>query len=80
MQHAVSMLLFHVGENLSQLRSLNQEEFSRAPESWHELVGLRNIIAHGYQAIEPHRIWTYLQDDLDEFRDSVETALDKIAN
>jgi uncharacterized protein with HEPN domain len=76
LQDAILMQLHEIGENLSQLRRLNEASFRLAPESWHQLIGLRNIISHGYEAVSAERIWAYMAEELGEFRQTIESAID----
>ncbi len=53
-QDAILMRLQEIGENLSRIRRLDEETFSTSsPDSWRHLIGLRNIISHGYHAVDP---------------------------
>jgi uncharacterized protein with HEPN domain len=45
-----------------------------APESWNQIVGLRNTIAHGYERVNLSDVWRYLVEDLDELRASLVAA------
>jgi uncharacterized protein with HEPN domain len=75
LQDAILLQILQIGENLSQLRSRFPKGFQRAPESWDEIIGLRNVIAHGYESIRIPEIWKFLMEDLDELRDSLKTAI-----
>jgi uncharacterized protein with HEPN domain len=70
------MQLHEIGESLSQLRRLDEDAFLQAPDSWHQLIGLCNLISHGYETVKPDQIWTYLVEELAEFRESIESALE----
>ena len=74
LQDAVLLQLLQIGENLSQLRSGFPDQFSRAPESWDQIIGLRNTIAHGYERIRIAEVWGYLVNDLADLRISLNTA------
>lgn len=74
-QDAILLQILQVGENLSQLCSRFPDGFQRGPESWDEIIGLRNLIAHGYESIRIRDIWKFLIEDLDELRDSLSAAL-----
>lgn len=61
-QDAVLMRLQVIGECLVQIRALDEEAFrERAPQAWHELIGLRNIISHAYDAIRVEEIWLFIE-------------------
>lgn len=74
-QDAILLQILQIGENLSQLRTRFSKGFERAPKSWDEIIGLRNIIAHGYESIKIPEIWKFLMADLDALRDSLSAAL-----
>jgi len=76
-QDAILLQVLQIGENFSQLRSRFPKGFQRAPESWDEIIGLRNVIAHGYDSIRIPDIWKFLMEDLDGLRDSLSAALDE---
>ncbi|MCC6943100.1 MAG: DUF86 domain-containing protein [Thermomicrobiales bacterium] len=72
-QDAILMRLFQIGENLVRIRRLDIEAFSEhAPESWHKLIGLRNVISHGYEDVNPEQIWSILTAGLAEFAATLE--------
>lgn len=67
------MRLLEIGENLARIRRLDEAAFDEtAPAAWHKIIGLRNVIAHGYEVIEPGRIWLFMNRDLDEFESTLE--------
>lgn len=72
LQDAILLQLFQIGENLARIRAISPESFEGKPASWHRIVGLRNLIAHEYWAVDSERIWHYLELDLADFRLSVE--------
>lgn len=76
LQDAMLMQLHEIGENLAQLRRLNEEAFREAPDSWHQVIALRHIISHGYETVKPDQIWTYISEELVEFRESIEATLE----
>ena len=71
-QHAILMRLLEIGENLARMRRIDEEKFvSISSDSWTKLIGLRNIIAHGYHLVEPEQIWQVLEDELPVFAKSL---------
>ncbi len=65
---AILMRLHDIGENLVQLRHLDQEAFSdSAHASLHRAIGLRNVIGHGYESIDRDTLWQILVEDLPPF-------------
>jgi uncharacterized protein with HEPN domain len=76
-QDAILMRLQVIGENLVRIRHIDEDLFTEiADESWLQLIGLRNIISHGYQVVKPERIWAFITEELDEFSASL-SALPK---
>lgn len=58
-QDAVCMRLQEVGENLSKIRRNFPNYYSaHQSEGWHRLIGLRNVISHGYAEVDMHVVWT----------------------
>ena len=72
LQDAALLQLLQIGENLARIRDIAPTVFEQAPESWHRIVGLRNLVAHEYWTIDPNRIWLYLERDLAAFRLTIE--------
>jgi uncharacterized protein with HEPN domain len=59
---AVERCVFVVGEALAQVPDTVQEAH---PEiAWREIIGMRNILAHGYFRIDPGVLWTTVTRDL----------------
>ena len=75
-QDAVLMRLQVIGENLANVRRADESLFAAYDDgSWNEIIGLRNIISHGYQEIEAERIWEFLVEDLPGLERSINRAL-----
>lgn len=44
---------------------LPDDLLARHPEvEWHKLIGMRNVIAHGYFALDERIVWETIQNDL----------------
>jgi uncharacterized protein with HEPN domain len=66
-QDAVCMRLQEMGENLSKIRQQFPQLYeAHHTESWHRLIGLRNVISHGYADIDMTVVWTIVDEHLDE--------------
>jgi uncharacterized protein with HEPN domain len=77
LQDAVLMRLQVIGENLAQMRALDDETVERqAVDSWKQVIGLRHIIPHGYRNIDFARIWQILIAELPAFAAPIDVALD----
>lgn len=75
-QDAILMRLQVIGENLARIRRLDDDAFSgMAPNSWHKLIGLRNIISHAYDVIDYEEIWQIVTDELPGFASSIDAAI-----
>jgi uncharacterized protein with HEPN domain len=69
---AILMRLQVIGEALAAMRNADEEFFSTiGDESWNEIIGLRNIISHGYAVIKIERIWDFLIEDLPALATSI---------
>jgi len=52
-QDATLMRLQDIGEQLSRIRDKFPEFYEQhGSDEWHKLIGLRNIISHGYREID----------------------------
>ena len=72
-QDAILMRLQEIGENLARIRQIDRDIFAEvAPESWYQVIGLRNIISHGYHTIRQEMIWQIISAELGELARSLE--------
>jgi uncharacterized protein with HEPN domain len=70
---AVLMNLIVIGEAASRLP---RDVIAAEPSiPWGDVIGMRNRIAHGYEDIQPKRIWDMIQSDLPSLRDAVQRLL-----
>jgi len=59
-------------------RRLSPELLSRYPEAdWKAIVGLRNIVAHAYFAVDWSIVWTTATEDVPHLRATVQEILAK---
>jgi uncharacterized protein with HEPN domain len=73
------MRLQVIGESLMQMRRIDEDRFARhAADSWHKLIGLRNIISHGYKTIEFERIWQIITEELPAFVVTIDAVADDL--
>ena len=56
-----------VGEALGQLSRVDAEIAARVPDL-RNIVAFRNILIHGYAAIDRARVWSVVQNDLPRLR------------
>ena len=67
-QDATLMRLQDIGEQLSRIRENFPEYYEQNhDEEWHKLIGLRNIISHGYREIDFEIIWYVITTKLPKF-------------
>ncbi|GIK32937.1 MAG: DUF86 domain-containing protein [Armatimonadetes bacterium] len=70
----VERKLFVVGEAMSQLRSHFPEVAQDLPEV-REIVGFRNVLAHGYFALDHRRVYDIATSPLPELLAEAESVL-----
>ena len=64
-QDATLMRLQDIGEQLSRLRENFPEFYEKNhTDDWNKLIGLRNIISHGYREIDFETIWQIISEKL----------------
>ena len=63
-----------IGEALNQLDKVAPEIGARIPHL-RQIVGLRNILIHGYAVVKHDLIWRSVQEDLPELRATVDALL-----
>ena len=56
-----------IGEALVRVRERDRDLFDAIPDAT-KIVGLRNLIIHGYDAIDPEILWSIIEDRLDGLR------------
>jgi uncharacterized protein with HEPN domain len=71
-QDAIIMRLQEVGENLVHIRDKTPGFYqANASADWSKIIGLRNIISHGYHSIDAEQIWEVLVEHLPPFADTI---------
>ncbi len=76
LQSAIERQFGILGEALLRLRELEQPIYERFPEP-EKVVGLRNIIVHGYDVIDPHVLWAIATERLSDLRVVLGVLLDE---
>jgi uncharacterized protein with HEPN domain len=60
-------------------RRLPEEIRHLAPDiPWHKIIGMRNILVHGYFAIDLDVVWDAVQRDVPLLKPAVEAMLEKL--
>jgi len=71
-QDATLMRLQDIGEQLVRIRDLFPEFYEQHhDDSWHKLIGLRNIISHGYREVDFAIIWNIVTQKLPEVAEQI---------
>ena len=77
MQAAIERKFEVIGEALSQLSKLDPDLAKRIPDCA-QIIAFRNILIHGYAAIQQQRVWRIVEISLPELRQSVARLLDEL--
>ena len=73
-QAAVERKFEIIGEALNRLHQSSPEIAERIPP-WRKVVDFRNLLIHGYAAVESERVWLLAQNRLPELHAIVRTLL-----
>ncbi len=65
--------LFIIGEAANKIPEEIQVQYPDI--DWRGIIGMRNIIAHGYFTIKPDIIWKTIQDDLPVLREMIKKVI-----
>jgi uncharacterized protein with HEPN domain len=63
-----------IGEALSQLAKVDEALASRVPDH-RRIIAFRNVLIHGYAALDHKLVWRVIQEDLPALLSSVEELL-----
>lgn len=63
-----------VGEALAQLRRHDPATAQRITD-WQAIIGFRNVLIHGYSAVDHRKTWDIVQSELPTLRAEVERLL-----
>ena len=74
LRRAVERSFEIVGEALSQLRKLDPASAAHFSES-RKIIGFRNVLIHGYGAIDDGKTWDIVQRDLPVLRSELKQLL-----
>lgn len=76
---AICMQLSQVGENISKLEKSSERLIEKFPHlvNWKALKGLRNRIDHDYTWLEADKVWSLLEENLDELENGIKEILKK---
>ncbi len=52
-----------IGEALNRIKAIDSNMLSRI-DNWREIIGFRNVIAHGYDVVEDEIVWESITNDI----------------
>jgi uncharacterized protein with HEPN domain len=61
-----------IGEALYRIRNIDSQLFERIPSA-HRIIGMRNILAHGYDRVDYRILWDAARLELESLRNHVES-------
>ncbi|PKL46039.1 MAG: nucleotidyltransferase [Planctomycetes bacterium HGW-Planctomycetes-1] len=68
--------LFIVGEAVAHISDEIQEKYSEMP--WSKIIGMRNILVHGYFEIDTEVVWSVVENDLPKLKHNIQKILKEI--
>lgn len=71
---AVERQLEIIGEALNSLRKIDPETAARIPDL-QRIIGLRNVLAHGYAVIDDNVVWVAASDRVPQLREVISQML-----
>ena len=74
LRSAVERQFMIVGEAFVRLRDIDDEWLERIPDA-HRIIGFRNVLVHGYDAIADDRVWDAIQINIPQLIKDVEQVL-----
>ena len=70
---AVERQVFVIAEACNQVPDEIQRRHPEIP--WRQIIGLRNVLAHGYWRIDPNVLWSTATERVPELREQVRAML-----
>lgn len=71
-QDATLMRLQDIGEQLVRIRDKFPDFYEQQhSDEWNKIIGLRNIISHGYREVDFEIIWDIIEHRLAGFRQNI---------
>lgn len=62
-QSAVERQFEIIGEALNRIKNIDAELLTKI-DNWREIIGFRNVIAHGYDVVENEIVWDSITKDI----------------
>lgn len=73
---AVEKLFINLGEAAYRIGSAGPQRWPAI--AWRRIIGLRNILAHGYEQVAHEVLWRTIADDLPALEQALELALQQL--
>jgi len=73
-QAAVERKFEVIGEALNRIYREDEEVLAQIGD-YSRIIGFRNILAHGYDVVDPLLVWSIVQDHLPRLKSDVDTLL-----
>jgi len=74
-KRVIAMTLINIGELVRHLKKDFRKENSHMP--FDNIIGLRDVAAHGYKALRFDQIWNTIKRDLPELKSQIKNLIDK---
>lgn len=71
---AVERLLMIIGESFARLRAMDPDVLEQVTDA-RKIVGMRNVLVHGYDAIDPGRIRDAVAESLPKLVEEIDALL-----
>ena len=74
------MLIEAIGEGIKKIDATTHQQLLRHRDEipWHQVMGMRNHIAHGYFDINTDFVWDVLQNDLQPLLAAIDYFIDNL--
>lgn len=72
LQRAIEREMEIIGEALNRLIRINEEKVETVIPEYRSIIGLRNIIAHGYDVVDPMIVWDVVINHIPKLADQIE--------
>jgi len=73
-QSAVERQFEIIGEALNRIKKIDSSLLDRV-DNWREIIGFRNVIAHGYDVVEDEIVWNSVKEDIPVLLDQLQRII-----
>ncbi len=67
--YAMTRALAIIGEGARQMPAAARAAYPELP--WQDMIGMRNVVAHGYFGVDPDVLWRTVREDLPPLAEAV---------